>query len=92
MLGCKNIPLVRSIFGLDERSSYMRAPLYTVFDINILFAIFISAIGKNLRQHAVLLFVYKADALQQAEHISWQHQNNHHAGSVSILNHLSKQV
>ena len=28
MLACKNIPLVRSIFGLDERSSYMRAPVY----------------------------------------------------------------
>ena len=44
---------------------------YTVFDIYILFAIFISAIGKNLRRHALLLFVYKADALEQAEHFSW---------------------
>ena len=36
MLGCKNIPLVRSIFGLDERSSYMRAPVY--FCLNLLAA------------------------------------------------------
>ena len=27
-LGCKNIPLVRPIFGLDEPSSYMQAPVY----------------------------------------------------------------
>ena len=31
MHGCKNIPLVRSIFSWNERSSYMRAPVHFKF-------------------------------------------------------------
>ena len=49
MLGCKNIPLVRSIFGLDERSSYKRAPVYFAERASIMF---VSCDGRDAVRYA----------------------------------------